>query len=114
MALPTFKDIAELFEKGATLEAQHRIIELHEACLAAREENIKLREQIGHLETLLNRERSLIWEPPFYYIEANGKRDGPFCQKCYDEKDKLIRLQSGYGMYEGSSTKTCLACSQGY
>lgn len=33
------------------------------------------------------------YEAPFYWLNDEGKKDGPFCQKCYDTDQKLIRLQ---------------------
>jgi hypothetical protein len=33
------------------------------------------------------------YEAPFYWLSDEGKKDGPFCQKCYDTDQKLIRLQ---------------------
>ncbi len=38
MALPRYKEIVELVKKGATLEAQEKIIELREAALELQEE----------------------------------------------------------------------------
>lgn len=36
----------------------------------------------------------LQFEMPYYWtIEENEKKDGPFCQLCYDKERKLIRLQ---------------------
>ena len=43
LPIPSYKEIADLFKKGATLEAQEKIMELREAALACREENISLK-----------------------------------------------------------------------
>ncbi len=32
------------------------------------------------------------FEAPFYWRQESDKRDGPFCQKCYDADRKAIRL----------------------
>jgi ribosomal protein L37AE/L43A len=47
------------------------------------------------------------YESPYYFKAlADGSKDGPFCQKCYDTTDKLVRLQSSSirGVW------TCNAC----
>src|SRR5688572_5655942 len=59
-------------------------------------------------ETLLAQERSIrelteqlafngkmIYEKPYYWNGTDDNRDGPFCQRCWDEKHQAIRLQGG-------------------
>ena len=43
------------------------------------------------------------YEPPFYWRIQGDKRDGPYCQKCLDSQDKLIRLQG-----QGNDCRRCL------
>jgi hypothetical protein len=53
-------------------------------------------EKIQLLEKQLKLKNDLIYEPPYYFIDNKDKgKDGPFCQKCWDADEKLIRLQSG-------------------
>ncbi|GEM_PF-1524111 len=40
-------------------------------------------------------ETSPIYEKPSYWVISEDKKDGPFCQRCYDTDQKLIRLQGG-------------------
>ena len=37
------------------------------------------------------------YEAPYYWHTHDGKKDGPYCQQCYDTGKKLIRLQSPLG-----------------
>ena len=53
MPLPTYKDIVDLLKKGATFEAQERIMELREAVLELQEENVTLKQKIRELEESL-------------------------------------------------------------
>lgn len=92
--LPNYKDIVDLLKKGSTLEAQEKIMELREGALALQEENLNLREKIKELEELLNQKKNLIWEAPLFWIKNGDSKEGPFCQKCYDSDEKLIRLQN--------------------
>ncbi len=43
MEIPNIKEIFELIKKGATIEAQQKIIELKETIISLQEENLKLK-----------------------------------------------------------------------
>jgi hypothetical protein len=98
-----------LIKKGMTLEAQEKIMELREAALQCQEENLNLRKRIQELENQLTIRENLIFERPVYYLKSEGKKDGPFCQVCYDRDGKLIRLQD-YAPREWN----CIACRSFY
>lgn len=93
--IPRYKDIMELIKKGSTMEAQEQIMELREAALELQEENESLRKQIKELEKELHLQKNLVWEKPYYWLEDEESKDGPFCQLCYDKEHQLIRLQGG-------------------
>jgi hypothetical protein len=103
--LPNYKDIIDLVKKGSTLEAQEKIMELREAAISQQEENIELRQRVKALEEQLALRAKVLWEAPYYWTEEDQKRDGPFCQSCYD-KDGLIRLQ------KLSAEFGCLVCDK--
>jgi len=50
-------------------------------------------EKILDLEKKLNLKKNLIYERPYYWIEKEDSKEGPFCQRCQDKDEKLIRLQ---------------------
>jgi len=108
MSLPTYKDIVDLIKKGATVEAQERIMELREAVIALRDENFSLRQQVLSLEEELRIKGQLKFEQTVYWLLEDKEKTGPFCQRCYDIDKKLSRLQD-YGR-----TWYCVACKQGY
>ncbi|MGX1923939.1 hypothetical protein ACUALS_01715 [Vibrio sp. NH-7] len=107
--LPRYKDIAELVKKGATVEAQEKIMELREAALSLQEENLDLKEKVVQLEKELNRKNNLDYEAPFYWRVQDNVKDGPFCQQCQDNADKQIRLQT-----DGEDLWKCLTCNRSY
>ena len=111
MAIPTYKDILELIKKGATVEAQEKIMELRETALGFQEENFSLRERIRLLEDDLKIKQQLKFEGASYWLNDGKTKDGPFCQRCYDVEKKLVRLQKGYSDY---SDGYCIACKHGY
>ena len=65
MDIPNIKEIFELIKRGATIEAQQRIIELKENMISLQEDNLKLRE-----ENLSMKQQLEVWE--------KGER----CPKC--------------------------------
>ena len=77
MALPSYKDIAELIKKGATIEAQEKIMELRESALALQEENINLKNQILELSERVRKLEAFEGEPcpkcrkPTWVVESS-------------------------------------------
>ena len=77
MALPKYKDIVDLLKKGATIEAQEKIIELREAAMDLQEENIGLKSQIFELQGKVQKLESFEGEPcpkcrkPAWVVESS-------------------------------------------
>jgi ribosomal protein L37AE/L43A len=104
--IPRFSEITELFKKGATFEAQQKILELQMAALEIDRENIALKEKVSKLEDALKVHGKISWEQPSYWIIEGEIKNGPFCQCCYDNSESLIRLQgNGEGWWECKSCK---------
>jgi len=93
MALPGYKEIVDLVKKGATIEAQEKIMELREAAISLQEENLNLREELRELKAKLALKKELNFDGSVYWQGGGDERDGPFCPSCNDSKSKLIRLQ---------------------
>ena len=103
--LPRYAEIVALIKKGATLEAEEKILELREGALELQEENLELREKVKELEDKLSLKKNVQWEKPHYWVINGEEKDGPYCQKCYDADQKLIRMQGG-----GNDRWTCNEC----
>jgi hypothetical protein len=52
-------------------------------------------EEISKLKTVLATKDDLINEHPYYWKESDGKREGPYCQKCWEVDQILVHLQGG-------------------
>jgi len=61
LPLPPYKDIIELIKKGATIEAQEKIMELREAAIQLQEENLSLRQRVKELEEEKLIRENLTW-----------------------------------------------------
>lgn len=107
--LPKYKDIAELIKKGATVEAQEQIMVLREAALQLQDENLRLKEKVMDLEQKLSKKDRMSYEAPFYWSDLTGEKDGPYCQQCYDNNTKPIRLQTS-----GNDVWNCRTCNNTY
>tara|TARA_B100000959_G_C14985825_1_gene625530 strand:- start:2064 stop:2453 length:390 start_codon:yes stop_codon:yes gene_type:complete len=104
--IPKYKDIIDLVKKGSTIEAQEKIMQLREAAMELKEENVSLRKK-KELEDLLAIKKNLSYEKPYYWIINEEKKEGPFCQLCYDKEQLLVRLQDrNKGKWACHSCKT--------
>ncbi|BBE52072.1 hypothetical protein OYT1_ch2560 [Ferriphaselus amnicola] len=127
--IPNYKDIVDLLKKGATVEAQEKIMELREGVLELQEENAFLKSQISELREQIKIKSHLDFADGVYWLwEEDEAGDplikiGPFCQRCYDDENKLVRLQSKtiphvdvYGDTRSPDVKyhTCLKCRSNY
>jgi hypothetical protein len=93
--------LAELISALADVKVE--IAEIKQLLMNKEEELKTIREQLSV------RQEQLLWEPPYYWRHEKDKKDGPFCQQCYDASHQLIRLQgNGSGYWE------CMTCKNGY
>ncbi|MGO9689910.1 MAG: hypothetical protein ACLP2X_15385 [Syntrophobacteraceae bacterium] len=107
--LPGYKEIVDLIKKGATLEAQEKLIEYREAMLSLHEENLSLKAKIKQFEEDISIKQNLTFDGRFYWHSKESQKDGPYCQACFDSKSKLIRLQLvEIGLW------TCFSCKNSF
>jgi len=103
-SLPSYKDIVELVKKGATLEAQEKIMELREGAIELQEENLALREQVKDLRQQLDLKGKMTFKHPYYFMEGDPK---PFCAKCWEHDGKAIHLLGDGGHREFWNCPVC-------
>lgn len=73
-------------------EAWDKVSELQREMSDLIEENLSLRKENRVLQDMLEIKNKMKFERPFYYAEEAGKKDGPFCSKCWDDESKPMRL----------------------
>ena len=119
-SIKTAADIAKLLrETDVSLEKAETKLKLAELVGALADAKLELAEvqnllldkdkKIMTLEQTLHTRKNVLWESPWYWCVDGGKKDGPFCQQCYDKELKLIRLQDHRNGYWG-----CLSCKNSY
>jgi len=81
----------------ALIDLQTVMLELiqqrHEQVL----EIVQLRETIKHLEQEKQRAEHITFDGASYWKTIGDRRDGPYCQVCYDKEGKLSRLRVFHG-----------------
>ena len=113
MSLPGYKEIVDLVKKGATIEAQEKIMELRERSIELQEENYQLRDELRELKGLLSQRESLNFIGQVYYAGEGESKEGPFCPTCHDSDSKLIRLQP-FNHYLAGQQWVCKVCESNF
>ena len=107
MKLLTYDDILELLKRGAVVEAQEQFTALHGAA-TLRQLQISARSDQVHshsMTTGLVQDGQLKSDGIAYYRVDNGKKTGPYCQRCYDAESRLEKMRA-----MDAATYLCCAC----
>jgi len=117
-SIKTATDIAKFIkESDASFEKAESKLKLAELISALADAKIEVTDiqqelqkkdaEITVLKEKLNVRGQLKFERPYYWRIDGSQKDGPFCQKCYDSDQKLIRLQAnGVGCWECKECKS--------
>ncbi|TOG37424.1 hypothetical protein CGJ05_22765, partial [Vibrio parahaemolyticus] len=77
-------------------EVQDTLFYIREELLTQQEEKEKLKKELAAAKAELEKIESVVYRAPSYWVvKDNHADDGPFCQPCFDDERKLIRLQGG-------------------
>ena len=74
-------------------EIKLQIADLISALADAKIEAAENAEKIATLEKVLSTNNAVTYEAPYYWCITKNTKEGPFCQQCFDNNNKLIRLQ---------------------
>lgn len=107
-SIKTAVDIARIIKDGEKsleqAEFKFKVAELLSALadakmeIAAIQDTLFSKEQeILSLKASMRLQKDVVWQDPYYFLKSDELTDGPFCQQCYDNERKLIRLiTNGY------------------
>jgi len=108
-SIKTATEIAKLIkDSGASLEQAEvklQIANLINSLADAKIELAELQGEMNQLKDKLNQRASVKWVKPYYMVQSDCGMEGPFCPTCYDNNEKLIRLQGS-----GRNGWSCLTC----
>lgn len=103
-----FKEIGELFACGKYEQAKFLLMEMQSRCIALRDEMAILKTRLLMLEEILNLARNLYFEHGLYWLKIDGIRQGPYCARCYEDNNILIRLD------KLEDKRVCPLCGESY
>ena len=108
-SIKTATEIAKLIkDSGASLEKAEvklQIANLISSLADAKIELAELQTEMNQLKDKLNQKILLKWTKPYYMMQTDLGQEGPFCPTCYDNNEKVIRLQGS-----GPIGWSCLTC----
>jgi hypothetical protein len=93
-AIDTVKLVKNSVDSLDKAEIKFQMAELYNLLSDVKIESAQKDEKILALTKKLELKENMIWVQPFYFQRKADKFDGPFCQKCFDEKLSQIRIST--------------------
>lgn len=88
-----FKEVISTIQKIDNVELYRQILDLQKEMLQLVSENTELKTRLAETQAELSTKRDLRFEFNAYWIgETLEISDGPFCAKCWDTKQQLVRM----------------------
>lgn len=97
------QEAGKIDQYSQILEVQGKLLEMQKRIIELEEENKNLREQLKFKE-------NLTYKSDVYWIINDDKKDGPFCTRCWDKDNKLMRLPTP----DEREYTRCLECDRLY
>jgi hypothetical protein len=105
-----FKDAWELAKKVQSVEMQRQLLDMQEAYNDLQQDNLSLRERVKALEDAQRMKAQVTWREPAYYLTLpDGKEDGPYCPRCWDVDQRLVRTD--IRIFSGHARSICDQCT---
>lgn len=104
--------ISEIEQKIKSIELMESIVNAKSNVIELKSALIDKDEEIRKLKDELKLRNEMKYEAPVYWHYTEEGKEGPYCQKCYDDNKKLIRLQVFDSHHEGAWT--CEVCDTHY
>lgn len=106
--IENLKDAFRIAQKIGDFELYRRISKLEAENLGLLQENRRLRDEVKALREQSTIAPSLTFDGHSYWQTKEGRRDGPFCQVCWDVDRKLVLKAAA----ATKGTYFCAVCSQ--
>jgi hypothetical protein len=86
---------ANIAKESGKLELQGEILSVYEKLLEQQKKISDFEQENKELKEKLKLKEQLHFEKNAYWIIDGGKKDGPYCTKCKDSEEKMIRMRIG-------------------
>lgn len=87
------RSVAGVLQEAGKIEQYRQILDAQKELLEMQKRISDLETESKDLKEKLETKESLVFENNAYWIDKDGKRDGPFCSCCWDDNKKTIRMQ---------------------
>ena len=102
----TLKSTAKVLQEAGKIEQYQQILETMDKLLEMQKKIVDLENENKYLKEKLEIKENLTYENNAYQINKEGKKDGPFCSRCWDNDQKLIRIHATIN----PATDKCSVC----
>ncbi len=87
------KTAAKVAQEAGKIELYGEILQVYEKLLDQQKCIADLESENKELRQRLELEESLLFERNAYWRLENDQKDGPFCSRCKDTENKLVRMR---------------------
>ncbi len=88
------KSTAKVLQEAGKLDLYQQILDAMDKLLEMQKKIVDLESENKDLKEKLRIKENLIYENNAYWINKEGKKEGPFCSRCWDKDMRLIRLHT--------------------
>lgn len=103
----TYDEVLDLFRNGGVAEAEEMFNALHADARTRQQQSSARRAPVHAAATESDEKRPPVSDGIAYYQVVNGKKDGPYCQNCYDAESRLEKLRP-----LNAAIYLCLSCQR--
>lgn len=87
------KDAVKLVQQLDNIDLMRKMMDVQTDAMRLFEENDQLKREIGRLQEALKVKGQLFFEKNVRWLKKeDGSREGPYCSRCWDVDQKLIRI----------------------
>lgn len=110
------KSVAKTLREADKIPQYEQILGVQEKLLEMQSKIAELESEKKDLKEKLETKESLTYENNAYWITRDGKKDGPYCSRCWDVEKNTVRLKpSGNPAFHSCpECKTTVQTNPGY
>src|ERR1700677_3279566 len=86
------KDAAKVLQESGKIEQYRQILDAQQQMLEMQKKIRELETENKNLKEKLETKGKLRHDKNAYWLEEDGKNEGPFCTCCWDVDKKLVRM----------------------
>ena len=86
------KSVGKILQEAGKIEQYQQILETQQELLEMQKKIQSLEKENTELKEKLKIKENLTYENNTYWTNNEGKKDGPFCSRCWDVEKNLVRM----------------------